>query len=950
MASLHLHPGQTAREHLPSTSRFGRFAFFLTCLLSVSGGFCVSEPSPAAKAPEGPGSAAPLTFERNIRPLLKHHCVHCHGEGEKLKAGLDVRLRRFLVTPHGDGGDLAIVPGKPEESEMLRLVREGEMPPKGKKLTPEEVQLLERWIAQGAPTARPEPETVPKVYITEEDREFWAFQPLKRPTPPSPKNAPPGASPIDRFVLATLEQKNLTLNPEAPKATLLRRVTLDLTGLPPAPEEVAAFEADTAPDAYARLVERLLASPHYGERWGRHWLDIAGYSDSDGYSETDTPRPWAYHYRDYIIRAMNADKPLDRFIQEQLAGDELVKGPLKNMAPDTIETLAATGFLRMVPDGTAAAPAAEQVTARNAVVAEELKVVSTALLGMSVGCAQCHDHKHDPIPQRDYYQLRAIFEPGIDPANWRLPAARMLSLMTDEERAKNAVVETEAKVIDDRRKKREDELIELVLSWELAKRPEELREPLNTAYRTEVKKRTPEQLSLLKEHPTINQLNPGSLYLYDRTYNTKHEAELKKIADEATEIRTRKTVEKFLPVFNETAAAVKTPPPTAIFHRGDPKNPKETVEAADLTILASFQIAPFGQNKEGAPSTGRRGDFARHLTSGKHPLLTRVLVNRVWHHHFGRGIVASVADFGHQGERPSHPELLDWLATELVAKKWSLKELHRGILNSAVYKQSSTRTPEKDAVDPDNLLLARAPIRRMDAETLRDAMLQVSGKLNPKMFGSPVPVMLDTDGQVIVGVDTTDTAGRPTGKVVPLNGEEFRRSVYVQMRRTRPLAMLETFDLPKMEPNCELRTASTVAPQSLTLMNSEFALSQASLVAERVLRESGAQPEAQIRRAWQLALGSDPSPEEIQKAAQFLKQQTTTLQAALVSPAPILTAPAAASGATTAAPAVAKPTVAATTVPPKPAAGAKAPPSPAQAALATLCQALLNSNAFLYID
>ena len=389
-------------------------------------------------------------------------------------------------------------------------------------------------------------------------------------------------------------------------------------------------------------------------------------------------------------------------------------------------------------------------------------------------------------------------------------------------------------------------------------------------------------------------------------------------------------------MFNETAAAVAAPPATAIFHRGDPKNPKATVGPADLTILSSFQKAPLGGSKPGATATGRRGDFARHLTSGKHPLATRVLANRIWHHHFGRGIVGTVADFGTQGDRPTHPELLDWLATELVAKKWSLKDMHRLLLNSAVYKQSSTRTAEGDAVDPDNLLLSRASVRRLDAETLRDAMLSVSGQLNPKMFGTPVPVMLDTDGQVIVGVDTTDTAGRPTGKVVPLNGEEFRRSVYVQMRRTRPLALLEAFDLPKMEPNCELRSASTVAPQSLTLMNSAFALGAATAFAERVQREAGPAPEARIQRAWKLALGTLPTPAELDRAGAFLKDQTRTLQTKPAAP-PSSPAPPKAGTPAVAAPAPAK------------AGGAPVHP-PELAALATLCQALLNSNAFLYAD
>jgi mono/diheme cytochrome c family protein len=899
-----------------------------------------------------PGAARPVTFERDIRPILKQHCVHCHGEGDKLKGGIDVRLRRFLVSAHGDTGDPAVIPGKPDKSLLLELVKSGEMPEKGKKLNQDEVQLIERWIAEGAITARTEPEQVPRVWITEEEREFWAFQPIIRPDVPKTKSVSDSSPVIDRFIAAKLEAKKLSLNPEASKSTLLRRVALDLTGLPPTPEETAVFMADSDSGAYGRMVDRYLASPHYGERWARHWLDLAGYADSDGYSDADPVRPWAFQYRDYVIRALNSDKPLDRFIQEQLAGDEINSAPLKDMAPETIDKIAATGFLRMVPDGTAGAASAEQLTARNAVVAETIKVVSTSLLGLSVGCAQCHDHKHDPIPQSDYYQLRAVFEPGFDLEHWRVPGSRLVSLMTTEERKRSEVIEADAKAVDTQRKAREDELIELVLGWELQKRPEELRDALRAAYRTEAKQRTPEQLKLLKEHPTINQLSPGSLYLYDRGYNTKHEAELKVFTEKAAAIRKAKPVEPFLPVFNELPAAAKAPPKTLIFHRGDPMNPKDEVEPKELTILASPGTHAFGTKPTAAkanPATsGRRLDFAQHITSGTHPLLTRVLVNRVWHHHFGRGIVGTPSDFGRLGDRPSHPELLDWLATELVARKWSLKELHRTILNSATYKQTSERSQEKDALDPDNLLLSRTSIRRLDAETLRDSMLVASGKLNRKMFGAPVPVTIDLDGQVIVGVDTTDTAGRPSGKIVPLNGEEFRRSVYVQMRRNRPLGMLETFDLPKMEPNCEARAASTVAPQSLALMNSAFCLQQAELFADRILSEAGSDPSAQIRRAWLIALQTEPTTEQLENASQFLKTQTATLQASTGITA---TAPTANQNAASANPPT--PSASGSTAP-KPAASttlATSPPIiPARAALATLCQALLNSNAFLYID
>jgi len=861
-----------------------------------------------------------LTFERDVRPILKHHCFHCHGEGDKLKGGVDLRLRRFMEKPSEEGSRV-MVPGHPDQSEMIKLIREGEMPAKGKRVPAAELAILEQWIAQGAKTARPEPEQVPKIWITEEEREFWAFQPIQpRSVPEIRGQKSEIRNPIDAFLLARLREKGLAFNPAADKPTLLRRVTLDLTGLPPTPEESALFLTDTAPDAYARLVERLLASPHYGERWGRHWLDVAGYADSEGYTAADLARPWAYKYRDYVIRSLNADKPFDQFIREQLAGDEMVAPPFKNLSPDAIDKLTATAFLRMVPDGTASTAPADQITARNSVVSETLKVVSSALLGMTVGCAQCHDHKHDPIPQADYYRMRAIFEPGFDLEHWRAPTGRLISLMTDEERTRAAEIEKEAKVIDAQRKEKEDEFIEKVLTWELEKKPEELREPLRAAYRTAVKKRTPEQLALLKDHPTINQLTGVSLYLYDRTYHTRHQAELKKFTDQSAEIRQRKPIEEFIPAFTETPAAVKQPPATFLFSRGDPLQPRDRLAPGELTVLASFHPSTIPETQPTQPTTGRRLAFAQSLTDGQHPLTARVLVNRVWHHHFGRGIVGSLGDFGHLGDRPTHPELLDWLASEFAAKGWSLKALHRLILTSAAYRQTSTRDAQKDRLDPDNLLLGRMNSRRLEAETIRDAMLVVSGKYHAKMFGAPVPVMPDDDGQIVLGVDTNDTAGRPTGKFVPLQGEEFRRSLYVQMRRSKPLGMLETFDLPRMEPNCELRNASTIAPQSLAMMNGEFTLAQSKFFAERVVREAGADPGEQVKRAWPLAFGAAPSEAALKDAVEFLGKQTAYFEKNPVKPAPV-------------------------------GKGKEAPPAgPPLQALATFCQALLTANQFLYVD
>ena len=869
--------------------------------------------SPASN-PASPVSPA-LTFEKDVRPILKEHCFRCHGEGEKLKGGVDLRLRRFMEKLSKDG-DRIMVPGQPDESEMVSQIRDGDMPPKSKKLPDEEIATIAQWIAQGAKTARPEPEQVPKYWITEEERGFWAFQPIRRLDPPPVKSPASVRNPIDAFLLAKLEEKSLGFNPEADRQTLLRRVTLDLTGLPPTAEESALFLADDAPDAYERLVDRLLASPHYGEQWGRHWLDVAGYSDSDGYTDLDPVRPWAYKYRDYVIRSMNSDKPFDEFIREQLAGDEMVPQPYKNLTPGDIEKLTATGFLRMPPDGSAGATGSEVKIARNAVVSETIKVVSSSLLGMTVGCAQCHDHRLDPIPQTDYYRIRAIFEPAFDLEKWRVPNARLVSLLSEADRVKSAAIEAEAKVVDAERLKKNEGFIAEVLERELEKKPEEIWAALRAAYQTPVKDRTPEQAALLKMHPTVNQLSSGSLYLYDK----KMADELAQIAAQAADIRKRKPVEEFVPALTEYPALPKEPA-TFVFNRGDPDQPKEQVEPGELTVLASFHPSAIPDKASGIPTSGRRLAFARSITDGTHPLTTRVLVNRVWHHHFGRGIVASLGDFGHIGDRPTHPELLDWLAGEFVARGWSLKQIHRLIVTSAAWRQSSAHTPDKDRIDPDNRLLGRANVRRLEAETIRDAMLVVGGKFNPKMFGAPVPVKLDEDGLVVVGVDTTDSAGRPTGKVVPLNGEEFRRSLYVQMRRSRPLGVLETFDLPRMEPNCEYRNASTVAPQSLAMMNGDYTIAQSGFFAERVAREAGPDTAAEVRRAWLLAFGAEPSDQELKDASDFLGKQTAYFQANPVIPPPLPAGP-----------------------------KAPSPTPPEMQALSTLCHALLTSNAFLYAD
>ena len=791
-------------------------------------------------------AAAPVMFEKAVRPILKTHCFQCHGEDGETKGGLDVRLARFILKGGKDGP--VIIPGKVAESHLIDLIKKGDMPKGKTKLKDQDIATLEAWVAQGAKTLRPEPEKLgPEHAFTDEERGWWSLQPIHAVKPPVEDK---GATNIDAFIAAKLKEKGLSFSPETEPVTFIRRASFDLIGLPPTPAEVDEFV-----DAYIknpqlsieRLVDRLLASPHYGERWGRHWLDAAGYADSEGFGEKDLERPWAWKYRDYVINALNKDKPFDQFVREQLAGDEMVPQPYKDLSADAIDKLAATGFLRMSPNGTGEK---NDAATQNANIADTLKMVGTSLYGLTIGCAQCHDHRYDPISQADYYRLRAVFEPAFDTKSWRAPGGRLVSLQTEKEISASAKIEAEAKKLDTARLAKAEEFITEVLEKELAKAPEKDREALRTAYRTEVKKRSADQTKLLKAWPRVNQLSASSLYLYDTTNKTKHADELKKLTEAAAAVRATKPKQEFLHAFTELPKKPEAVPATFIFNRGQIDQPKEQVQPSDLTVLAAFRKIDIPEKNAALPTSGRRLALANELTDGKHPLVARVMVNRVWMHHFGKGIVASPGDFGLLGSKPTHPELLDWLAADFVARGWSLKQLHRQIMTSRTYRQTSTRDPIRDRIDPDNSYLSRMSVRRLEAEILRDSLLTVSGRLNPQVGGAPVPVMFNEEGQVVIGIDTTDTAGRPSGKIVPLNGAEFRRSIYVQARRSRPLEMFATFDAPIMEPSCDARAVTTVSPQSLLLMNSTTMRVHAQQFAQRVQSEGGKDTAEQVRYAF----------------------------------------------------------------------------------------------------
>ena len=850
-------------------------------------------------------AAADPSFDETARPVLKAMCFHCHGEEGKPDGGLDLRLVRAMLKG-GDSGP-ALVPGTVQESLIWERIEADEMPPGPKKLTPEQKAAIRSWINAGAAFDASEPESLPAgpAFSTAE-RNHWSFRPIQRHEAPAVINPAAIRTTIDPFLLSKLESKGLSFSPEAEKTTLIRRLSFDLLGLPPDPLDVAEFVADDRPNAYERLVERLLANPHYGERWARHWLDVAGYADSDGGPSVDPERPYVHRYRDWLIQALNADRGWDTLIQEQLAGDELLTKPLTELAGDDLNRLIATGFLRLAPDTTTDS-AVDPVVARNEVMADTLKVVGSSFLGLTIGCAQCHAHRYDPVSQEDYYRLRAIFEPALDTEHWRLPKERLVSLWGEAERQKAAAVDAEVAAIDKERVAELEKLVQIVLERELAAAPEAVRAPLREARDTAGDKRTEVQKALLKEYPRVL-VSTGNISLFDAQGTNAVEA---KYNPKMAEVRKTRPAEDFVQVLTEVPGQV---PPTRLFHRGDPKQPKQEISPGELSVLAERDGAmTIAGDDPDVPTTGRRLAYAQHLTSGKHPLVARVLVNRIWMHHFGHGLVTTPADFGALGQPPSHPELLDRLASDFMTQGWSLKNLHRTIVGSTAYRQQSTRTQTRDAIDPENILLGRMSIRRLEAEEIRDAWLTVSRQIRPQLYGAPVPVGFTLDGTIALGIEKVDGNGHRTADATGLNGAQFRRSLYLQVRRSRPLGLLEVFDAPTLTPNCDLRGVSTGSTQSLYLLNDADVRATAAALARR----SGSAHESlscRLEHAWTLAFGKAPEASQLELFQAYVTGQSEALFRAAA------------------------------------AEGRKPALATEQLALETFCQALLASNSFLYVD
>ena len=845
-------------------------------------------------------AAGAVSLEKDVRPILKAHCFHCHGEEEELGGGLDLRLKRLMLTG-GESGP-AIVAGQPDDSLLVDYLTSGLMPPEDVAVRPteDEITTIVNWIASGAAVEGPEPATIDRgFYITNQERQFWSFKPVVRPSLPQVKDQTRAANEIDLFLLEKLESADLSFSSQASKEVLVRRAYLDLTGLPPTPSQVEHFMLDSQPDAYVRLIDDLLSSPRYGERWGRHWLDAAGYADSEGQTDSDAERPWAFFYRDYVVSSFNQGKPYDQFIREQIAGDELVGADRSNLSPAQVEQLTGTGFLRMVSDGTGAGAGSDE--GRNAVVSETVKMVSSSLTGLTVGCAQCHNHRYDPISQKDYYRIRAIFEPALNWKSWVTPQNRKVSLYTSADREAKAKTEEEIKSIEAERVKKQQAYIDATFEKEIAKLPEDVQQSVREAHTAAGKDRTDEQKALIKKYPSTV-VTPGNLYLFDRAASD----DLKTYTEKQTKLREALKPEEFLRVLTEPAGE---PPVTYVFSRGNFDSPLDAVEPGELSVISGLASMEIPHNAEQVNTTGRRTAFAELLTSGNHPLVSRVMVNRVWAHHFGTGIVDTPGDFGFLGGRPTHPELLDWLADEFVQSGWDIKQLHRIIMTSTAYQQTSNRNAQGNQIDRQKRLLWSMPVRRLESEAVRDGILAVSGMLDEQMAGVPVPVMADITGQWVIGKENLN-AGRP-GPVIDMKGQQYRRSLYVQVRRSRPLAVLEPFDLPELAPNCTKRPSSTVPTQSLELLNSDFVTAQSRFFAVKLTKQSQ-DIEHQVSQAWRTAFGKEITDEEKEEAISFVTEMQEVLtkeyESRQLNDDPIIDA------------------------------------------VAVFCQALLSSNQFLYIE
>jgi len=719
-------------------------------------------------------------FEREIAPILVTHCLDCH-QPTKRSGKLSLSTLEGLLAGGEQGPAIAV--DKPVTSLLLERVNSGEMPPPDSKetlpLSAAEKSALTSWITAGAPWPKDRELGIHERQIDlTAARQFWSFQPVRRPVVPESTSAQRSANPIDNFIRERLEANGLELTPRAEPLALLRRISFDLRGLPPSLSDQDEFASDHSPDAYERLVDRLLTDPAYGERWARYWLDVVRYADSNGY-ERDGAKPSVWRYRDYVIAALNSDKPYHRFILEQLAGDEL---------PDaTSETLIATGFHALGAWQDEVDPL-EAAQYRADELDDMIRTTAQTFLGLTLGCARCHNHKFDPLTMVDYYSLAAILAPLKRPNKGRTD--RDVPLGTPEEIA--AQRERDGKI-------------------------DQLQKQIN---------------ELQKNKPADSE---------------------QKIADLREEIKGLRAKLPDLPAAYRCFEDSPHAPAIYLLLSGRASNPGPLMKPRVPAVLTAAQ-PEFPQSA--ASSTLRRLTLAQWIASAENPLTARVIVNRVWQHHFGEGLVATPSDFGHSGARPTHPELLDWLADWFVRDAgWELKKLHRLILTSETYRQNSAWNDAAAREDPENKLLWRFPYRRLDVEAIRDSMLAAAGNLNRQMYGQAVFVPIPP---VVIEAHTDKQAAWNTSSEPQIH----RRTVYAFVKRTLLIPMLETLDFCDTTSSSEKRAITSVAPQALTLFNGDFVNRQAEELAQRLVREAGPDTEAQMNLAYRLTLSRRPTSQE----------------------------------------------------------------------------------------
>lgn len=759
---------------------------------------------------------ADADYLRDVKPIFAEHCYRCHGASQQ-KGGLRIDTAAFLKAG-GDTGPTLEAGKRANDTLLLRAILGthddvSQMPYKKPPLTDAAIGIVRAWVEAGAPA--------PAVEEPAKDL-HWSFIPPTREAPPAVRQAGWARNAIDAFVLARLEAVDVRPAPEADRVTLLRRVSLDLTGLPPTPADVDAFLADGSPSAYDRVVERLLASPHHGERWARPWLDVARYADSNGYS-IDAPRQ-IWRYRDWVVNALNLDLPFDQFVVDQLAGD-LLPGA-------TVEQKIATGFNRNTQINQEGGIDPEQF--RIEAVMDRVNTFGTAFLGLTVACAQCHDHKFDPIAQKEYYQLFAFFNNSVEDGHGASrPGGRLLlagdgSSLEDLPAQISAARETLTAHVDRQR--------DAVEAWRTALTAEERAALRNTAVRTAANT-APDKQTFAQRRQLFGAAFP-------------QDTEFTRLSTELTALERREATAAYTLVMADAAE----PRESHLFIKGDFTRLGEKVVPGTPAILP-----PLTAEKP------TRLDLARWVVDPANPLTARVMINRVWQQYFGRGLVETENDFGTQGSRPSHPELLDWLATELVAQKWSLKAMHRLIVTSATYRQSSRLRPDLEIKDPVNVLLARQTRLRLDAELVRDVALAASGRLHAQLGGPPV-YPPQPDG--VMNLGQSRRAWQPS-----TGPDRYRRGLYTHLWRATPHPALAVFDEPDAFSACTRRLRSNTPLQALTLLNDQQFYEFAEALGARIQSEGPPDTPGRLQHAFRLSLARPPSAAELRRLLEFHAQQ-----------------------------------------------------------------------------